>query len=53
MNKDFDFDKVGKQMPYTTPEGFFDKLEEDIWAEVKNDCRDKEEGKPVVSACVY
>lgn len=50
MNKDFDFDKVGKKMPYTTPEGFFDKLEENILAEVKNDCRDKEEGKSVVSA---
>lgn len=23
-------------MPYSTPDGFFDKLEDDIWEEVKN-----------------
>lgn len=50
MNRDFDFDNAGKRMPYTTPDGFFDKLEEDIWIEVKNDCREKEAGKPVVPA---
>ncbi len=37
MNKDFDLDKADKQMPYTTPEDFFDKLEENIWKEVKDD----------------
>ena len=42
MNKDFDFDKVGKRMPYTTPDGFFDKLEDDIWKEVKNDSQEKQ-----------
>lgn len=30
MKKDFDFDKVGKRMPYTVPDVFFDQLEEDI-----------------------
>ncbi len=35
MNKEFDFDNIGKRMPYTTPDGFFDKLEDDIWKEVK------------------
>lgn len=34
-NKEFDFNNIGKRMPYTTPEGFFDKLETDIWKEVK------------------
>lgn len=34
-NKKFDLDKVGKRMPYTTPEGFFDKLEEDVWEKAK------------------
>ena len=42
MNKDFDFDKVGKRIPYTTPDGFFDKLEDDIWKEVKNDSQEKQ-----------
>lgn len=37
MNKEFDFDKMYKRVPYTTPDGFFDKLEEDIWKEVKDD----------------
>ena len=31
INKEFDFDKIGKRMPYTTPEGFFNNLEDDIW----------------------
>lgn len=37
MNKDFDLDKADKQMPYTTSEDFFDKLEENIWKEIKDD----------------
>ena len=39
MNKEFDFDKVSKRMPYTTPDGFFDQLEESVWKEVKEDFR--------------
>ena len=45
MNKEFDFDNIGKQMPYTTPDGFFDHLEEDIWKEVKNDCQKEKPAK--------
>lgn len=37
MNKDFDFNKIGKQNPYTTPDAFFETLEEDIWKDVKGD----------------
>lgn len=33
----FDFDKVGKRMPYSTPEGFFKDVETDILEAVKND----------------
>lgn len=47
MNKEFDFDKIGKRMPYTTPDGFFDELEEDIWQEVKNDCQEARNAKTV------
>lgn len=36
MNKEFDFNKIGKRMPYTVPDGFFGKLEDDIWERVKN-----------------
>ena len=31
MEKEFDFNRIGKRMPYTTPEGFFNKMEADIW----------------------
>lgn len=34
MKKDFNFENIGKRMPYSTPEGFFDTLEENIWKEV-------------------
>lgn len=37
MNKYFDFNIKGKQNPYTTPNAFFDTLEEDIWKDVKED----------------
>ena len=30
MEKEFDFNRIGKRMPYTTPEGFFNKMEADI-----------------------
>ncbi len=34
MKETFDFSKIGKRMPYRTPQGFFDTLEENVWAEV-------------------
>ncbi len=46
MNKEFDFESIGKRMPYTTPDGFFDQLEENIWKEVKDDFQ-KTDGTPV------
>lgn len=45
--KEFDFDHIGKRMPYSTPYGFFDKLEDDIWKEVQNDCQEEGKGKTV------
>ena len=42
MNSEFDFNKIGKRMPYDTPDGFFDKLEDDIWNKVKDDYLEKE-----------
>lgn len=35
--ENFDFDKVGKRMPYSTPEGFFKEMEANILEAVKND----------------
>lgn len=34
MNSDFDFDKIGKRMPYITPEGFFDQMEAQVMRQV-------------------
>ena len=33
----FDFSKVGKRMPYSTPEGFFKEMEANILEQVKNE----------------
>lgn len=30
MDNRFDFDKTGKRMPYTVPDGFFDELERNV-----------------------
>ena len=35
--KQFDFDTIGKQMPYSVPDGFFDKLEENVMQEVSKE----------------
>ena len=41
MKKEFDFYKIGKRMPYQTPDNFFDQMEANIWKEVKGDLLDK------------
>ena len=35
MEQNYDFSRIGKQMPYTVPDDFFDKLEENVMNEVK------------------
>ena len=35
MEKEFDFTNIGKRMPYSVPDGFFDKLEENVMVEVR------------------
>ena len=35
MEQNFDFNRIGKQMPYTVPDGFFDQLEENVMKEWK------------------
>ena len=37
MEKEFDFNRLGKRMPYKAPKGFFDELEADVWREVQNE----------------
>ena len=34
MDKEYDMNKVGKKMPFSMPEGFFDRVQENVLAEV-------------------
>ena len=48
MDKTFDFEQVGKKMPYNVPDGFFDQLEQNVMAEITADNTATE--KPKVKA---
>ena len=37
MEKEFDFNRIGKRMPYKTPEGFLDEMEANVWREVQGE----------------
>ena len=34
MDKQFNFEQVGKRMPYNVPDGFFEQLEQNVMVEV-------------------
>ena len=36
MDKKFDFNQIGKRMPYSTPDNFFDKLETEVKTSLPN-----------------
>lgn len=42
--KQFDFEQVGKRMPYNVPDGFFDKFEADVMKDVRGQKDDVREG---------
>ena len=48
MDKQFNFEQVGKRMPYNVPDGFFDQLEQNVMAEVKADNGKSAQLKPKV-----
>ena len=37
MEKEFDFNRIGKRMPYKMPEGFLDEMETNVWQEVQDE----------------
>lgn len=37
MDKKFDFNQIGKRMPYSTPDNFFDKLEKEVKASLPSE----------------
>lgn len=39
MKENFDFDRIGKRLPYTTPDGFLDDIENNVWETVKQEMR--------------
>ena len=39
MKEKFDFDRIGKRMPYTTPDGFFDDMENSVMQCIKQEVR--------------
>ena len=41
MDKEYNLESVGKRMPYSLPNGFFDKMQADVLAEVENEERQK------------
>ncbi|MCH3982225.1 MAG: hypothetical protein LKE41_10080 [Prevotella sp.] len=36
MEKQFDFNQIGKRMPYGVPDGFFDRLQDNVMREIKS-----------------
>ena len=39
MKEKFDFNRIGKRMPYTTPEGFLEDIEKKVWETVKDEVK--------------
>lgn len=37
MKEEFDFNRIGKRMPYTAPEGFLDDIETNVWETIKDE----------------
>lgn len=37
MKEEFDFNRIGKRMPYTVPKGFLDDIEKNVWKAVKDE----------------
>lgn len=41
MNKDFDFNDIGKRMPYRTPDGFFERMQAESLKRAEEEKRKK------------
>jgi len=41
MNKDFDFDEIGKRTPFRTPDGFFERMQNETLKRVSKEKRRK------------
>lgn len=50
MKEEFDFDRIGKRLPYTTPNGFWDDIENNVWETVK---QEMQPSKPKRNSCLW
>lgn len=48
MNQDYNFDKIGKKMPFTMPDGFFEQMQANVLAEVAKEEQAKQHGKAMI-----
>lgn len=37
MKEEFDLNRIGKKMPYTTPQGLWNEMDKNVWEVVKHD----------------
>lgn len=48
MNQDYNFDRVGKKMPFAMPGGFFEQMQANVLAEVAKEEQAKHHGKAMM-----
>lgn len=48
MNQDYNFERVGKKMPFIMPDDFFDKVQANVLAEVAKEEQAKLHGKSMI-----
>ena len=53
MEKDFDFKNVGKQMPYHTPDGFFEKMQEQVMERVQGEKQKRQHRMKLVISTAF
>ena len=45
MEQSFDFEQVGKKMPYSVPDGFFEKMETEVMSQLAASQRRNRKGR--------
>ena len=46
MEQSFDFEQIGKKMPYSVPDGFFEKMETEVMSQLAASQKEKQERTP-------
>lgn len=53
MKEQFDFNRIGKRMPYTAPEGFLDDIETNVWEALKKEATPEPPQEAFVPVSLY